>query len=52
MRNNLKVKSIIKSEMFECIALEIELPSGHDMLMCGLHHPPRAKYLETDLIDY
>ena len=52
MRNNLKVKSIIKSERFEGIALEIELRSGHGMLMCGLYHPPRAKYLETDLIDY
>ena len=52
MRYNLKVKSIIKSERFECIALEIELPLGHGMLMCGLYHSPRAKYLEKDLIVY
>ena len=51
-RNNLKVKKATKSERYECILLEIELPSGHCMLVCGLYHPPRMSYLEMDLMDY
>ena len=36
VRKNVKVKSVSRSELFESISLEIELPSGHHMLMCGI----------------
>ena len=52
VRKNVKVKSVSRSELFESISLEIELPSGHHMLMCGIYHPPRSKYQEDDLIEY
>ena len=39
--NDEKNKS--KSELFESISLEIELPSGHHMLMCGIYHPPSLR---------
>ena len=38
VRKNVKVKSVSRSELFESISLEIELPSGHQMLMCGIYH--------------
>ena len=51
-RNNIKVTNITRSERFECISLNIELPSGHKMLMCGVYHPPKTTYMEVELIDY
>lgn len=55
MRKNVKVKSVSRSELCESISLEIQLPSGHHMLMCGIYHiyhPPRSNYQEDDLIEY
>ena len=52
MRKNVKVKSVSRSELLESISLEIELPSGHHMLMCGIYHSPSSKYPEDDLIEY
>ena len=51
-RNNIKVTNITRSERFECISLNIELPSGHKMLMCGVYHPPKTTYMEVEVIDY
>lgn len=32
--------------------LIIELPSGHNMLMCGMYHPPTTNHMESELIAY
>ena len=52
MRNNINVKPVLRSELYESINLVIELPSGHCMLMCGIYHPPKSRYPEDDLIEY
>ena len=46
------VASINQAEHFEVISIIAELPSNHVMLICGIYHPPRPRYNETDLIDY
>jgi len=51
VRRNIKVKLVLRSKLFESISLEIELPSGHRMLMCGIYHPTKSKYPEDDLIN-
>ena len=51
-RNNLRVRKVTKSDGYECIFLEIELPSKYSMLVCGLYHPPRVSYLKLELMDY
>ena len=52
VRNNLRVRKVTKSDRYECIFVEIELPSKYSMLVCGLYHPPRVSYLELELMDY
>ena len=52
VRNNIRVLSVIRSELYECVSLIIELPSGHKMLMCGIYHPPTTNYMESELIAY
>lgn len=52
VRNNIKVISVAKSELYECLSLTIELPSHYIMLLCGLYHPPRTTYREEDLLEY
>ena len=52
VRNNIRVASINQAEHFEVISIIAELPSNHVMLICGIYHPPRPRYHETDLIDY
>ena len=51
-RDNIIVKRVQRSEVYETISLEIELPSGHQLLFCGIYHPPKPKYPETEFIDY
>ena len=38
--------------MYELYSLQIELPSGHLMLICGIYHPPKPGYSEDGLIEY
>ena len=45
VRNSLKVKRVVRSDFFESISLENDLPSGHRMLTCGIY-PPNSKYPE------
>ena len=49
---NLKIVDVKRSETFECIYSTMQLPSDHKMMVCGLHHPPKPRYLEDDLISY
>ena len=51
-RNNVKVKRVMRSERYESISLVIELPSGHQMLLCGIYNPPKPIYNQDDLIDH
>ena len=46
------MKRVQRSEVYETISLEIELPSGHQLLFCGIYRPPKPKYPETEFIDY
>ena len=42
-----------KSNSYESISLTIGLPSGHELLVIGVYHPPsKFQYREADLIDY
>ena len=53
MRENLKVLNInvYHERSFEMLSVELLLPSGHHMLIIGLHHPPSFQYDEGDLTD-
>ena len=49
---NLKILDVKRSETFKCICLRVQLPSDHKMMICGLYHPPKPRYIEDDLISY
>ena len=51
-RSNINIKQVLRSEIYEMISLQVELPSGHLMLICGIYHPPKPRYPEDDLIEY
>ena len=39
IRSNINIKQVLRSEIYEMISLQVELPSGHLMLICGIYHP-------------
>lgn len=43
VRNNLLVVSVHRSSLYEMMCLKLTLPSGQNMLICGLYHPPKSK---------
>ena len=49
---NLKILDVKRSETFECIYNTMQLPPDHKMMMCGLYHPTKPRYIEDDLISY
>ena len=52
-RVNINMKRVQKSKVYGIITLKIELSScPHQMLFCGIYHPPKPKYLEGEFIDY
>ena len=51
-RSNINIKQVLRSEIYEMISLQVDIPSGHLMLICGIYHPPKPRYPEDDLIEY
>ena len=51
-RNNLKVTNVYRAKLYELLCLKLRLPSEHNMLVCGLYHPPKFNYKECDLMDH
>ena len=51
-RNNLKVTNVYRAKLYELLCLKLRLPSRHNMLVCGLYHPPKFNYKECDLMDH
>ncbi|XP_068757446.1 uncharacterized protein [Montipora capricornis] len=51
-RSNLKVKNVYRAKLYELLCLKLRLPSEHNMLVCGLYHPPKVNYKECDLMDH
>ena len=51
VRDNLKVLDIWRDMLFEMLGVQLLLPSGHQMLVIGLYHPPKFKYEESNLVD-
>ena len=51
VRDNLKVLDIWRDMLFEMLRGQLLLPSGHQMLVIGLYHPPKFKYEESNLVD-
>ena len=49
---NLEILDVKRSETFECIYITMQLPSDHKMMMCGLYHPTKTRYIEDDLVSY
>ena len=39
-------------ESVELIAITSALPTGHQMLICGIYQPPQHSYQEKDLMSY
>lgn len=52
VRDSLKVLDVYRSNLYEFIALTVQLPSDHIMLICGLYNPPKHSYRDLDLINY
>ena len=51
-RKNITVLNVYKSKLYELISVTLLLPSGHRMVICGLYHPPKFNYSETELMSY
>lgn len=51
VRDNLKVLDVGRDGSFEMLSVLLSLPSGHQMLVIGLYHPPQFMYSESDLIN-
>ena len=51
-RNNVKVTNVYRAKLYEFLCLKLRLPSEHNMLVCGLYHPPKFNYKECDLLDH
>ena len=52
IRNSANLQILDVKETFECIYITMQLPSDHKMMMCGLYHPAKPRYIEDDLISY
>lgn len=52
VRDSLKVLDVYQSNLYEFIALTVQLPSDHIMLICGLYNPLKHSYRDLDLINY
>ena len=49
----MEVKAVCKSNSYESISLTIVLPSGHELLVIGVNHPPsKFQYREADSVDH
>ncbi|XP_068724215.1 uncharacterized protein [Montipora capricornis] len=51
-RSNLKVTNVYRAKLYELLCLKLRLPPEHNMLVCGLYHPPKFNYKECDLMDH
>ena len=51
---NRKILDVKRSETFECIyiTMTFTLHLHHKMMICGLYHPPKPRYIKDDLISY
>ena len=52
IRNSANLQILDVKETFECIYITMQLPSDNKMMMCGLYHPAKPRYIEDDLISY
>ena len=52
LENSANLQILDVKETFECIYITMQLPSDNKMMMCGLYHPAKPRYIEDDLISY
>ena len=52
VRDNLSVLDVYRSNLFEIICVTLALPTGHQMLVCGVYHPPKYNYQEYELMNH